>query len=252
MPARSRRSEVRGRRSKRATQKPVVLVIDVGGSKIKLRKSDSAHTVKFKSGRKMTPDQMVPRALLLTAKWDYDVISIGFAGPVVHGKPACDPDNLGPGWIDFDFRKAFRKPVKLINDAAMQALGCYKDGRMLFLGLGTGLGSTLILDEVVVPLELGQLRFSKGETLEDVLGKKNLKKIGREKWEAAVHAAVDNLHKAFVANYIVLGGGNAKKLKKLPKDSRRGSNRYAFPGGVRLWRKAPITAEGREHTLVIA
>lgn len=200
----------------------------------------------------MTPDQMVPRALLLTAKWDYDVISIGFAGPVVHGKPACDPDNLGPGWIDFDFRKAFRKPVKLINDAAMQALGCYKDGRMLFLGLGTGLGSTLILDEVVVPLELGQLRFSKGETLEDVLGKKNLKKIGREKWEAAVHAAVDNLHKAFVANYIVLGGGNAKKLKKLPKDSRRGSNRYAFPGGVRLWRKAPITAEGREHTLVIA
>lgn len=252
MPARRRRSEVRGRRSKRATQKPVVLVIDVGGSKIKLRKSDSAHTVKFKSGRKMTPDQMVTRALLLTAKWDYDVISIGFAGPVVHGKPACDPDNLGPGWIDFDFRKAFRKPVKLINDAAMQALGCYKDGRMLFLGLGTGLGSTLILDEVVVPLELGQLRYSKGETLEDVLGKKNLKKIGREKWEAAVHAAVDNLHKAFVANYIVLGGGNAKKLKKLPKDSRRGSNRYAFPGGVRLWRKAPITAEVREHTLVIA
>lgn len=129
----------------------------------------------------MTPDQMVTRALLLTVKWDYDVISIGFAGPVVHGKPACDPDNLGPGWIDFDFRKAFRKPVKLINDAAMQALGCYKDGRMLFLGLGTGLGSTLILDEVVVPLELGQLRYSKGETLEDVLGKKNLKKIGREK-----------------------------------------------------------------------
>ena len=227
-------------------------MIDVGGSKIKLRKSDSPHTIKFKSGRKMTPDQMVTRALLLTAKWDYDVVSIGFAGPVVHGKPACDPDNLGPGWIDFDFRKAFRKPVKLINDAAMQALGCYKDGRMLFLGLGTGLGSTLILDEVVVPLELGQLRYSKSETLEDVLGKSSLKKIGREKWEGAVHAAVDNLRKAFVADYIILGGGNAKKLKKLPKDSRRGSNRYAFRGGVRLWRKAPITAEVREHTLVIA
>ena len=239
-------------KAKRKTKEPVVLVIDVGGSKIKLRKSDSPHTLKFKSGRKMTPSQMVVQTLLLTAKWEYDVISIGFAGPVVHGKPACDPDNLGPGWTEFDFRKAFRKPVKLINDAAMQALGCYRDGRMLFLGLGTGLGSTLILDEVVVPLELGQLRYSRSETLEDVLGKSSLKKIGREKWEKAVHEAIDNLHKAFVADYIVIGGGNAKKLKRLPKDTRRGSNRYAFHGGVRLWQKRPITAEVREHTLVIA
>lgn len=239
-------------RKKPSTQKPVVLVIDIGGSKIKLRKSDSPHTLKFESGRKMTPSQMVVQVLGLTAKWDYDVISIGFAGPVIHGKPASDPQNLGPGWTDFDFRKAFRKPVKLINDAAMQALGCYTGGRMLFLGLGTGVGSALILDEVVVPLELGQLRYSRNQTLEDVLGKRALKTNGPEKWERAVHGEVANLHKAFAADYVVLGGGNAEKLKRMPKDTRRGSNRYAFRGGVRLWRKTPITAEVREHTLVIA
>lgn len=229
-----------------------MLVIDVGGSNIKLRKSDGPQTLKFKSGAKMTPDRMVVQTLALTTKWNYDVISIGFAGPVVHGKPAGDPDNLGAGWTDFDFRKALGKPVKLINDAAMQALGCYKGGRMLFLGLGTGLGSALILDEVVVPLELGQLRYSEKETLEEVLGKSALKKTGRKEWEKTVHAAVKNLHRAFVADYTVLGGGNAKKLEKLPKETRRGSNRFAFRGGVRLWRKAPITAEVREHTLVIA
>ena len=224
----------------------------MGGSKIKLRKSDSPHTLKFESGRQMTPSQMVVQVLGLTAKWDYDVISIGFAGPVIHGKPASDPQGLGPGWTDFDFRKAFRKPVKLINDAAMQALGCYTGGRMLFLGLGTGVGSTLILDEVVVPLELGQLRYSRNQTLEDVLGKRALKKNGAAKWQRAVRTTVANLHKAFAADYVVLGGGNAKKVKRLPKDTRRGSNRYAFHGGVRLWRKSPITAEVREHTLVIA
>ena len=247
-----RRSQSGGGKARVRTQKPVVLVIDVGGSKIKLRKSDSPHTVKFESGPKMTPSEMVVQAMLLTATWEYDVISIGFAGPVVHGKPALDPDNLGPGWTEFDFQKAFRKPVKIVNDAAMQALGCYSGGRMLFLGLGTGLGSTLILDEVVVPLELGQLRYSRNQTLEDVLGKRALKEDGPEKWEAAVHEAIDNLHKAFVADYIVLGGGNAKKLKRLPKDTRRGSNRYAFQGGIRLWQKTPIAPEVREHTLVIA
>jgi polyphosphate glucokinase len=244
---------VPGKRKKNgAADEPVVLVIDVGGSNIKLRKSDSPHTLKFKSGPEMTPGKMVGETLALTAKWKYDVVSIGFAGPVVHGKPACDPYNLGPGWTDFDFRKALGKPVKLINDAAMQALGFYKNGRMLFLGLGTGLGSTLILDEVVVPLELGQLRYSADETLENVLGKESLKKTGRKKWEAAVHAAVKNLRRAFVADYIVIGGGNAKKLEKLPKGTRRGSNHFAFRGGLRLWRKAPIAAKVRKHTLVIA
>lgn len=229
-----------------------MLVVDIGGSKIKLRKSDSPHTLKFESGPRMTPSEMVVQTLSMTAKWQYDVISIGFAGPVLHGKPANDPENLGPGWTDFDFGKAFRKPVKLINDAAMQALGFYTTGRMLFLGLGTGLGSTLILDEVVVPLELGQLRYSEKQTLEQALGKSALKEMGRKKWEAAVHAAVANLKKAFVADYVVLGGGNAEKLKRLPKGARRGSNHYAFRGGERLWRKAPVTAELREHTLLIA
>jgi predicted NBD/HSP70 family sugar kinase len=248
-----RKRRTRNERTRQpAPHKPVVLVIDVGGSNIKLRKSDSPLRVKFKSGPKMTPDRMVAQALLMTAKWDYEVVSIGFAGPVVHGKPACDPENLGRGWTDFDFRKAFKKPVKLINDAAMQALGCYHGGRMLFLGLGTGVGSTLILDEVVVPLELGELRYSRNQLLKDMLGKRGLKKIGDIKWEQAVHAAVANLKAAFVADYIVLGGGNVKKLRKLPEGTRRGSNRYAFHGGIRLWHKTPITAEVRQHTLVIA
>ena len=229
-----------------------MLVIDVGGSKIKLRKSDSPQTIKFKSGRTMTASRMAVQAMLLTTKWKYDAISIGFAGPVVHGRPACDPENLGGGWTDFDFKEAFKKPVKLINDAAMQALGCYRGGRMLFVGLGTGVGSTLILDEVVVPLELGELRYSRREKLGDVLGKRNMKKLGDENWEKAVHEVIANLKKAFVADYIVIGGGNAKKLRKLPEGARRGSNRFAFHGGVRLWQKAPIAAEMRKHTLVIA
>ncbi len=200
----------------------------------------------------MTPSQMVVEALSLTAKWEFDVVSIGFAGPVVHGKPAGDPENLGPGWTDFDFAKAFRKPVKLINDAAMQALGCYEGGRMLFIGLGTGVGSALILDDVIVPLELGELRHSRSQLLRDVLGKKALKEKGRAKWERAVHAAVKNLRAAFVADYVVLGGGNVKKLKRWPGGARRGGNRFAFDGGVRLWRKQPISPEVREHTLTIA
>jgi len=229
-----------------------VLVIDVGGSKVKLRKSDAPQTLKFKSGKGMTPDQMAVQVLAIAAKWDYDVISIGFAGPVVHGKPACDPDNLGKGWTDFDFEKALGKPVKLVNDAAMQALGCYKGGRMLFIGLGTGVGSALILDEVIIPLELGELRYSRSQTLTDVLGKPALKEQGLASWEKAVHSIVKNLQAAFLADYIILGGGNAKKLRRLPKGAKRGSNRYAFTGGIRLWKKGPLEAEVRKHTLTIA
>jgi polyphosphate glucokinase len=244
-----------GKRQKRSTnsniKEPVVLVIDVGGSKIKLRKSDSPQRIKFKSGRKTTPDQMVTQALLLTANWDYDVVSIGFPGPVVHGKPVCDPQNLGKGWVNFDFRKAFRKPVKLINDAAMQALGSYQGGRMLFIGLGTGLGSALIVDDVVVPLELGEIRYSRGKTLEDLLGKRGLKKIGGTNWRKAVHAAIANLKTAFVADYVMIGGGNVKKLRRLPPDARRGSNHHAFCGGVRLWQETPISAKVKKHTLIL-
>jgi polyphosphate glucokinase len=232
-------------------KEPVVLVIDVGGSKIKLRKSDNPLRIKFESGRKMTPDQMVTRALLLTAKWDYDVVSVGFPGPVVHGKPVCDPQNLGKGWVDFDFRKAFRKPVKLINDAAMQALGSYEGGRMLFIGLGTGLGSALIVDDVVVPLELGEMRYSRTRTLEDVLGKRGVKRIGLANWRKAVRAVVANLRTAFVADYVMIGGGNVKKLTPFPPGARRGSNSHAFRGGVRLWQESPISAKIKEHTLII-
>jgi polyphosphate glucokinase len=244
-----------GKRQKRSTnsntKEPVVLVIDVGGSKIKLRKSDSPLRVKFKSGREMKPGQMVTRALLLTAKWDYDVVSVGFPGPVVHGKPVCDPQNLGKGWVDFDFRKAFRKPVKLINDAAMQALGSYEGGRMLFIGLGTGLGSALIIDDVVVPLELGDMRYSRTRTLEDVLGKRGVKKIGLADWRKAVRAVVANLKAVFVADYVMIGGGNAKKLKPFPPGARRGSNSHALRGGVRLWHESPIRAKLKKHTLII-
>ena len=226
-------------------------MIDVGGSKVKLHNSGDQRTAKFPSGKMMTARKMAEQVRELTADWDYDVISIGFPGPVVHGKPAVNSQNLGGGWPRFDFKKAFPKPVKLINDAAMQALGSYEGGRMLFLGLGTGLGSTLIVDDVVVPLELGQLRYAQRKSLENALGKRGLKKIGRTAWERAVHAAVVNLKAAFVADYVVVGGGNEKKLKRLPRGARRGSNRYAFRGGVRLWQSSPTSTKVQKHTLII-
>ena len=238
-------------KSRKRRRETIVLVIDIGGSKIKLRKSNGPQTIKFKSGRRMTPDEMVAQVLSFTHDWEYDVISIGFPGPVVHGKPAVDPENLGPGWVDFDFAKALRKPVKLVNDASMQALGTYTTGRVLFLGLGTGLGSTLILDEVVVPLELGELRFSNNSTLGELVGKPGLRKLGRRKWEEVVQIMIKNLRTAFVADSVIVGGGNASKLKRLPKNVRRGSNHYAFRGGIRLWQKAPLQAEVQKHTLII-
>jgi polyphosphate glucokinase len=243
---------IRQNRSQNSARKePVVLVIDVGGSKVKLRKSDSPQRIKFKSGCKMTPEQMARQTLLLTAKWQYDVVSIGFPGPVIHGKPVCDPQNLGKGWVDFNFRKVFRKPVKLMNDAAMQALGSYEGGRMLFIGLGTGLGSALIVDDVVVPLELSEMRYSRARTLEDMLGKRGVKRIGLARWRKAVRLAVANLKAAFVADYVMIGGGNVKKLKPFPSGARLGSNTHAFYGGVRLWHESPISAKMKKHTLII-
>jgi polyphosphate glucokinase len=239
------------KKKKGLEKEPCVLVVDVGGSNVKLRNSGDGRTAKFKSGKAMTPGKMVAQALKITADWRYDVVSVGFPGPVVHGRPALDPNNLGGGWTRYDFRMAFGKPVKLINDAAMQALGSYKSGRMLFVGLGTGVGSTLIVDDVVVPLELGELRYSRRNILEDVLGKRGLKKAGRARWERAVHAAIRNLKTACVADYVIIGGGNVKKLKRLPRDARRGSNRHAFRGGVRLWQETPISADVKKHTLII-
>jgi polyphosphate glucokinase len=251
VPQKNKQDLVRPPAGKTKKGKPVVLVIDIGGSNIKLRKSDSPLKIKFESGPKMTPDQMATRAMLMTANWDYDVVSIGFPGPVIQGRAAADPKNLGRGWKQFNFKKAFGKPVKLINDAAMQALGSYDSGRMLFLGLGTGLGSALIVDDVVIPLELGDLRYSRSKTMEDVLGKAGLKRRGRNQWSRSVHLAVANLEKAFLADYVMLGGGNVKKLSRLPKGAKRGSNRYAFRGGVRLWQEQSIRAKLRKHTIII-
>jgi polyphosphate glucokinase len=242
---------VRRKAKKRLAKKVHVLVVDVGGSNVKLRNSADQRTARFKSGKKLTAGKMAKEVRKLTADWDYDVVSIGFPGPVVHGKPVLNPQNLGGGWIGFDFKKAFGQPVKLINDAAMQALGSYEGGRMLFLGLGTGLGSTLIVDDVVVPLELSEIRYSRGRSLEDVLGKRGLKKIGRTRWENAVHAAVANLKIALVVDHVVIGGGNVKKLRRLPEGARRGANRYAFRGGIRLWQELPISARVQKHTLII-
>jgi polyphosphate glucokinase len=212
-----------------------VLVIDVGGTNVKVSANGQAQVRKFPSGPTLTAKQMVDGVLGLVGDWNYEVITIGYPGPVIHGRLALEPVNLGPGWVDFDFTAAFGKPVKLINDAAMQALGSYEGGRMLFLGLGTGLGSAMIIDQVVAPLELAHLPYKKGRTFEDYLGLRGLKRLGKKKWQKAVEDVVARLQAALVAGSVVLGGGNAKLLKRLPPGTRMGDNRNAFLGGMRLW-----------------
>lgn len=225
-----------------------ILVIDIGGSNVKLYLSRTEKR-KFHSGPAMTPRQFVREAKKLTADWTFEAISIGFPGPIVSGKPSVEPNNLGKGWKGFDFTAAFGKPAKVMNDAAMQALGSYDGGRMLFLGLGTGLGSALILDEVVVPLELGELPQSRTRTFEDILGKRGVKRLGVKRWEMFVHELVGKLQTAFLADYVVLGGGNAKKLSALPKNARRGDNDNAYLGGTRLWRTTGLRVKRKKHTL---
>lgn len=190
----------------------------------------------FVSGPKMGPNQMVSGVKKLAADWSYDVVSIGYPGPVLHGHIVHEPYNLGPGWVRFDFKKAFGCPVKVINDAAMQALGSYKGGRMLFLGLGTGLGSAMIVDGILEPMELGHLPYRKG-TYEDYVGLRGLKQYGKKKWRKYVDDVVQRLATALEPSEIVLGGGNVKLLKELPKGSRQGDNANAFVGGFRLWNK---------------
>jgi polyphosphate glucokinase len=189
----------------------------------------------FTSGPDLTPKEMVAQVLDLTKDWDYDVISIGYPGPVVHNRPLAEPHNLGKGWVGFDFKKAFKRPVRVVNDALMQALGSYQGGRMLFLGLGTGLGSAMIIDNVVEPMELGHLEFKHGKTFEDYVGLRGLKRLGTKKWRDAVAAAVEHLTAALEPDYVILGGGNAAKLKALPPKARLGDNENAFAGGFRLW-----------------
>jgi polyphosphate glucokinase len=212
-----------------------ILVVDVGGSKIKLLASGRKTPVKIDSGPKMTAAKMARLVKRASRDWTYSRVSVGFPGPVVGGHPVREPYNLGGGWIGFDFNKAFGRPVKVINDAAMQALGSYRGGRMLFLGLGTGLGSAMIVDGALEPLELAHLPYKHGKTYEDYLGKRGLKKRGKKKWRCSALEVAGKLKDALEADSVVIGGGNAKKLKTLPAGMRVGRNENAFLGGFRLW-----------------
>jgi polyphosphate glucokinase len=215
-----------------------VLAIDVGGSHVKTRVSGSREMRQFESGPTMTPRRMVTRLLRLNGDLKYDAVSMGYPGVVVHGKIVTEPFNLGRGWVGFDFHKAFGRPTKVMNDAAMQAIGSYTGGRMLFLGLGTGLGSALIVSGTVAPMELAHLPYKNGRSYEDYVGDRGRHRLGAKKWRRAVADIVAQLSKALEADYVVIGGGNARKLKKLPKNARLGNNDFAFLGGFRVWRSS--------------
>jgi polyphosphate glucokinase len=221
-----------------------ILVVDVGGTHIKFASTDHPGKCEFDSGPAMTAAEMVEQLLKLTRKWRYDVVSIGYPGVVSAGRPVCEPANLGTGWVEFAFEEAFGKPVKILNDAAMQALGNYQQrGTMLFLGLGTGLGSALIADGVVVPMELGHLQRNKGRHYESYLGNHGRKRLGNKKWRAEVHQVVEDFRKAFLPDEIVLGGGNARRLNELPPHTRLGDTLAAFHGGMRIWGSSPIATK---------
>lgn len=219
-----------------------ILVIDVGGTNVKLLATGHRTPVKIPSGPRLTPRRMVAAVRKASAEWTYSKVSIGYPGPVLQGKPVSDPHNLGRGWVGFDFRKAFGKPVKLVNDAAMQAIGSYAGRRMLFLGLGTGLGSALIADGVLEPMELAHLPYKNGRTYEEYIGARGLKRVGKKKWRRHVTDVVTRLQAALGADYVVIGGGNAKLLKKLPPGARLGTNANAFRGGFLLWKSKRAAA----------
>jgi len=222
---------------------PRILVIDIGGSHVKCLLSGETTRRKFASGSGLTPQQMVAGVLELTGDWTFDAISIGYPGVVRRGVPALEPHHLAPGWVGFDFASAFGKPVRLVNDAAMQALGSYQGGKMLFLGLGTGLGSALIVDGHIVAMELGHLRRSKRHDYEDLLGKRGFRRLGKKKWRRKVCAAVVGFGAALLPDEIVIGGGQADQLDRLPPRTRRVNNAAAFLGGFRLWdESAPGTS----------
>ena len=214
-----------------------ILVIDIGGSHVKLLATNRRTPLKLPSGPNLTPKAMVAAVLEATADWKYDVVSIGYPGPVAKNRPTAEPINLGNGWVRFDYERAFQLPVRMVNDAAMQALGSYDGGRMLFLALGTGLGVTLVREGVVVPLEAGHLPYKKGKSYEDYVGERGLKRIGLERWTESVTEVVGLLLAALTSEYAVLGGGNVRLLEKLPPKCRRGTNLNAFRGGYQLWKK---------------
>ena len=214
-----------------------VLAVDVGGTNIKILASGQAERRRFPSSREMTPALMVAGIKEIAPDWEYDVVAIGYPGRVSKGRIVSEPHNLAPGWIDFDFEAAFERPVRLMNDAAMQALGSYQGGLLLFLGLGTGLGSALVADGVVIPMELGHLSYKDG-TYEDYVGRRGRERLGKKKWRKHVTFTIERLLEALDPDDVVLGGGNAKRLEELPPGCRMGDNSFAFEGGFRLWAPA--------------
>jgi polyphosphate glucokinase len=225
------------KRRKPAKSKQKILTVDVGGTHVKFEISGRSERREFESGPKLSARAMVRKVKSMTSDWSYDVVSMGYPGLVMRNRVVAEPHNLGRGWARFDFEKAFGCPVRVLNDAAMQALGSYQGGRMLFLGLGTGLGTAMIVDGVIEPMELAHLPYRKGKTFEDYVGAAGLKRLGKKKWRAHVVDVIKRLTAALEPEYVVLGGGNAGKLGKLPPLVRMGDNDNAFAGGYNLWRK---------------
>jgi polyphosphate glucokinase len=215
-----------------------ILVIDIGGTNVKVWKTGEADKEKIPSSKKLTPQRLVDEVKMLTAEWQFDRVSIGYPGEVRNGHPIAEPWNLGDGWIDFDYADALGCPVRIMNDACMQALGSYEGGRMLYLGLGTSLGCTFIIDGTIVPLALGHLKLCKDKTFEECLNRKALERDGKKAWQELAVEAATTLKSAFLADYVVLGGGNTKEIDELPEGCRRGGNHNAYFGGLRMWEDA--------------
>jgi polyphosphate glucokinase len=210
-------------------------VIDIGGTHVKIMATGHGKERKAVSGPEMSAQKMVDTALELAGKWKFKAVSMGYPGPVVHGKPMLEPKHLAPGWVGFDFERAFSRPVRIVNDALMQAVGSYEGGRMLFLGLGTGLGTAMIVDHVAQPMELAHLPYKDGRTFEEYLGEAAIEQMGQDAWRRELAAVVVMLQAALEPEYVVLGGGNVRLLEDLPPGCRRGDNKNAFAGGFRLW-----------------
>jgi polyphosphate glucokinase len=227
-------------KANQAAKSPKVLVIDVGGTNVKLLATGQKEPRKYPSGPTMTPRKMVSLVKKSVSDWKFDCISLGYPGPIINGHPLREPHNLGRGWVGFNFHNAFGCPVKILNDAAMQAVGSYKGGRMLFLGLGTGLGSAMIVDGILQPMELAHLTYKNEKSYEDYLGLRGLERMGKKKWRRYVAKITKQLIVALEAEYVVLGGGNSKLLKELPAGARLGSNENAFLGGFRMWQKNQV------------
>jgi polyphosphate glucokinase len=218
----------------------VVLAIDIGGSHVKMKRSNADEVLREDSGLDFNPKAMMGAIKRLTKDKPFDVVAMGYPGPVVHNKILAEPHNLGPGWVKFDFAKTFGKPVKIVNDALMQAVGSYRGGRMLFLGLGTGLGAAMIVENVAQPMELAHLPYRKGKTFEDYAGERGLEKYGKKKWANHIFDIVEHLTAALEPDYIVIGGGNVTKLSELPPKCEAGTNANAFKGGVDLWQNRQL------------